>query len=418
MKILHVNASDRVGGAARAAYRIYRSQVHTGMDAAMRVLHKITDDPRVIDGHPGGSRRIARIRRVIRARLRRLPLHGFRTDNPILHSAAWLGTGLGRELDASDADVLNLHWMGNDTLSVAEIGRLHKPVVWTLHDMWAFCGAEHYADDGPQSRFRAGYERHNCPPAERAKDLNRVVWRSKRRHWRRPFHIVCPSRWLADCVSGSSLFASWPVHVVPYPLDLDLWRPLPKPVARSLMGLDPDARIVLVGAMGGLKDPRKGGDMALEALGRLAGRVSAPDALLVYGQSASVGDQAIPLPTTFLGPLHDDLSLVLAYSAADVFLMPSRQDNLPNTVIESLACGTPVVAFAIGGLPDMVTHRRNGWLARPFDIGDLADGIAWVLQQLEKDPALRRSARETALANFDEVSIAGRYRTIYEQCLS
>jgi len=415
MQIIHVNHSDIQGGAARAAYRIHRSLVGAGLDSRMRVMHRSSDDATVQQGPPRGTGPIGR---RLRARLAGLPFRGFRTKNAIVHSAAWPDSGLGRELNTSAADVVNLHWLGTGTLSVEEVGRLTKPVVWTLHDMWAFCGAEHYAKDVPDSRFRVGYHRDNVPPDEGAKDLNRATWARKRRHWRQPMQIVCPSHWLARCAQESALFQGWPIQVIPHPIDLNVWRPVPKPVARGVLGLDPAARLVLLGAPGGLSDVRKGGDLALEALARLAASPDAPDGLLVFGQSAAAGHATLPLPTRFLGRLHDDLSLVLAYSAADVFIMPSRQEAFGQTALESLACGTPVVAFDIGGLPDMVTHRENGWLARPFDPEDLARGIAWVLSDSARRAELAQAARRSAETQFAEAVVAAQYRALYETVLS
>jgi glycosyltransferase involved in cell wall biosynthesis len=411
MRILHINRSDLNGGAARAAHRIHTSQVRAGLDSEMRVIEKLGDDVRVIGGRPAD---VGDIEHAIRGRLSRLPLRRFHTEDPILHSTAWPDTGLGRELARSDADILNLHWLGSSTLSIEEVGRLEKPVVWTLHDMWAFCGAEHYAADHATSRFRRDYTRHNAPDSETANDLNRRVWSRKRNSWRRPIHIVCPSRWLADCSLGSSLFSNWPVTVIPYPIDPNVWRPVPRRVAREALGLSQSAHIVLLGAPGGFVDRRKGADLALAALAQLAARSEGPDQILVFGQSAEAGYGDLPLPTRFLGPLKDDLSLVLAYSAADAFVLSSRQDNLPNTGIESLACGTPVVAFDIGGLPDIIDHRQTGWLARPFDHEDLAAGINWVLSDAERAERLGIAARETATTRFSEPRVAAQYRNLYE----
>jgi len=414
VRILHVNHSDGDGGAARAAYRIHRSLVGAGCDSCMRVIDQRSDDATVQGGPPD---RTGPIGRYLRRRLAGLPLRGFSTANLIFHSAAWPDSGLGRELNATVADVLHLHWLGSGTLSVAEVGRLVKPVVWTLHDMWPFCGAEHYTVEAPDSRFRVGYRRDNVPPDERSKDLNRQTWARKRRHWLRPMHIVCPSRWLADCARDSALFQGWPIEVIPNPIDLNVWRPIPKAVARAALGLEPTARLVLLGAPGGLSDPRKGGDLALQALGCLVAKPAAPHGLLVFGQSMAAEHPVLPFPTRFLGCLQDDLSLVLAYSAADVFVVPSRQDNLPNTVVESQACGTPVVAFNIGGLADMVIHHENGWLARPFDIKDLAQGIAWVLGDESRRKALGRAARATAEARFAEAVVAEKYQALYRRVL-
>lgn len=410
MRILHVNHSDINGGAARAAYRIHRSLVSAGLNSRMRVIDRTSDDATVVGGPPAGTGPIGR---YLRRQLARLSLSNFRTANPILHSLAWPDSGLGRELNATGADVLNLHWLGNGTISVREIGRLTKPVVWTLHDMWAFCGAEHYAADMPDSRFRVGYLRDNAPDEERTKDFNRQTWMRKFRNWKQPMYIVCPSRWLANCAQESILFKDWPVQVIPNPIDLDVWRPIPKPLARSVLGVDPSARLVLLGAPGGLSDPRKGGDLALEALARLAVGPNAPDALLVFGQSAPSGHPALPLPTRFLGQLHDDLSLALTYSAADVFVMPSRQEAFGQTALESLACGTPVVAFEISGLPDIVNHQENGWLARPFDTGDLAKGIGWVLGDEIRRAVLGATARATVEERFSATLVAKKYGALY-----
>lgn len=415
MRILHINHSDLIGGAARAAHRIHTSQVRAGMDSTMRVIDKVGDDVRVTGGWPKG---VGGIQNAIRGRLARRVVRRFRTENPVLHSAAWPDTGLGRELATADVDILNLHWLGLATLSVAEIGRLTKPVVWTLHDMWAFCGAEHYTDDKPDCRFRRGYRLGNVSGGERGNDLNRRVWARKRKYWRLPMHIVCPSHWLARCARESALFSGWPITVIPYPIDSGVWRPVPRRVAREALGLDLAAQIVLMGAPGGLADPRKGGDLVLEALSRLVERSQAPDQLLVFGQSAVAAQGSVPLPTRFLGSLGDDLSLALAYSAADVFVLPSRQDNLPNTGIESLACGTPVVAFDVGGLPDIIDHRRTGWLARPFDTEDLAAGIAWVLAEGERTERLGSAAREAATQRFSEALVAAQYLDLYERVVS
>lgn len=415
MRVLHVNQSDLDGGAARAAYRIHHCLREAGLDSRMRVVHRKGDDTTVAGGPPTGKWRVARRLLTLLARYH---MRGFRTANPVLHSSAWPPTGLGREINAAQVDVVHLHWLGSLTLSIEEVGRLRKPVVWTLHDMWAFCGAEHYADDLPNSRFRLGYRRNNVPAEERARDLNRETWLRKRRHWKNLMQLVCPSQWLATCARDSMLFRDWPVDVIPNPIDLDVWRPLPKALARAALGFAPSARLVLLGAPGGLKDPRKGGDLALQALARLAAGPHAPDALLVFGQSAGTAHPPLPMPTRFLGPLHDDLSLALAYSAADVFVAPSRQDNLPNTVVESLACGTPVVAFNIGGLPDMVAHEINGWLATPFDPENLAMGIAWVLADEQRRVFLGASARGTAEAQFAPTVIARRYLGLYGRVLA
>lgn len=146
-----------------------------------------------------------------------------KTSNPIIHSPAVFPSHWVKRINESDVDIVHMHWVQGEMLSIADIGKIRKPVVWTLHDMWAFCGAEHLAWD---DRWQDGYRRQNRPLHESGFDLNRWTWQRKRKHWRRPFHIVCPSQWLAKCVRSSALMHSWPVTVVPNPIDTNRWQPV------------------------------------------------------------------------------------------------------------------------------------------------------------------------------------------------
>lgn len=419
MKVLHVSTSDFSGGAARAAYRIHQAQVTAGIDSSMLVLHKGTSDTRV-KAAPQKSlarRVVEKIQRRWIAYRRR----DWRTDNPILHTFSEASAQLIEYLNACDADILNLHWVAG-MLSVTDIGQLRKPIVWTMHDMWPFCGGEHYAPDDAQARFRVGYRPDNRPPGEAGPDLNQLTWKAKRRAWAaQKFKIISPSHWLAECVHSSALMQHYPVHVVPNPLDTDYpWRPIPRDVARPALGLPPLAKLILMGADGGLRDPRKGGDLMRIAISNLIEKMRDDEIrLLIYGQEASSGpESAWPCPVHWLGAVRDDRVLALAYAAADVMIVPSRQDNLPNTALEAQACGTPVVAFDIGGLPDIVDHRETGWLAPAFDTEKLCDGIEWILADALRARALGLRARERAVNRFTPQKVASEYLRIYHDALS
>lgn len=233
----------------------------------MRVISRLSDDPTVMGFRPHRQRAIWR---RLQPRLAEHARRGFTTSNPTLHSVAWPATGLGRELQHfhhhGEADVLHLHWLGDNTLSIEEIGRLTMPLVWTLHDQWAFCGAEHYTSPplpgevaSRDERFALGYSPSSRPDHEVGFDLNRRTWLRKLRAWSRPIQIVCPSTWLADCARRSSLMAGWPITVIPNPLDLVTWSPLDQNQARAVLQLPQDRPLVLFGAMGGTADFRKGG---------------------------------------------------------------------------------------------------------------------------------------------------------------
>ncbi|WP_087068399.1 glycosyltransferase [Cyanobium sp. NIES-981] len=336
------------------------------------------------------------------------------TANPVLHSPAWLPCRLDRELNAFDADLLHLHWVQGEMLSIEAIGRLHKPLVWTLHDGWAFCGSEHYPDGAEDRRYQQGYHRGNRPPNHHGLDLDRWCWQRKRRHWKRPMQLVCPSRWLASCVERSALLRDWPVRVIPHPLPTDLYRPWPQALARQLFALPAEAPLLLFGAIGGSRDPRKGWDLLAPALQQLA-HTQPSLQVVVFGQSEPADPPRLGLPIHYVGALHDNQALALLYSSADVMVVPSRMEALGQTASEAQACGVPVVAFNATGLPDVVEHLRTGYLAAPFDPTDLAAGIRWVLEDDERRSKLGAMARSRAAQLWQPAGIARQYLEVYEQ---
>ncbi len=433
MNILHVNASDISGGAARAAYRIHRSLVEQGdvhgLQSCMRVICKLTDDTTVIGGHPVGQ---SPIWRRLQSRLSMQARRGFRTGNPILHSIAWPSTGLQQELQQRhqqrEMDLVHLHWLGDSTLSIEEVGSLRMPLVWTLHDQWPFCGAEHYTSPplvgetaSSDLRFALGYTPVSRPSYEFGPDLNRITWKRKRNAWRDPIQIVCPSNWLAGCARQSALMADWPITVIPNPIDLATWAPLCQRQARMLLQLPLHQPLALFGAMGGIADPRKGADLLLNALQQLRAQVLGTPLeqleLVVFGQGLPAQPPELSFPIHYCGRLHDQISLRLLYAAADVFVIPSLQDNLPNTGLEAQACGTPVVAFRTGGLVDIVEDRITGALAKPFDPASLAHSIRWVLEDARRRLQLGAAARQRAERLWAPARVVGLYEDVYRAAL-
>ncbi len=411
MKVLHLNYSDISGGASRAAYRIHHALRNSAINSQMLVNEASSGDWTV----QRPSRKLTRAFNRVRPHLAAPLIQMLQTGNPIMHSPAVIQSRWPERLNASDADVVHLQWVQHEMLSIADIARIRKPIVWTLHDMWAFCGAEHYTTD---HRWRDGYSLANRPAHENGLDLNRQTWQRKCKHWRRPLQIVCPSQWLADCVRSSALMHKWPVAVVPYPIDTDRWQPMDQRLARQLLGLPQDCPLLLFGATGGGKDPRKGMDLLLAALAHLRTEPSLRTLqLVVFGQLAPQSPPQLGFPVHYIGSLHDDLSLRILYSAADAMMIPSRQDNLPNTGIEAHACGTPVVAFHTGGLPDIVADRVTGALAEPFEPASLAAAIRWVLEDPQRRQQLGAASRSRALQLWHPARVAGLYAEVYQQAL-
>ena len=394
------------GGAARAAYRIHHALRSHGVDSRMLVDNATAGDW-TVDG-PKGT--VSKVLAKVRAPLASLLTKTLKTGNPIIHSPAIFPSHWSKRLNASDADVIHLHWVNGEMMSIADIGNIKKPVVWTLHDLWAFCGAEHFTTD---HRWRDGYAAANRPSYESGFDLNRWVAERKRKHWKRAMHIVTPSRWLSDCAKQSVLMRDWPITVIPNAIDIDTWQPVDKALARQLLHMPPDVPLLLFGAMGGAKDPRKGFDLFQGMLTHLRGHLAGME-LIVFGQLAPEAPVDVGFPVHYAGHLHDDVSLRLLYSAADVMVIPSRQDNLPNTGLEAHACGTPVLAFDTCGLPDIVAHQHTGYLAKPFDVLDLANGLRWMLNDTIRLAMLGEEARARAVKLWSYKAVASQYINTYQ----
>ncbi len=412
MKVVSVNADDGIGGAARACYRLHRGLLARGVDARMLVRVKRSDDPTVLGPEGFVADSAARFRPYLAD-----PLLRFRVGEPEgVHSLNLTPTGMRRRIEAEQPDIVHLHLLSKETISIPEVGRLRAPVVWTLHDMWTFCGTEHYTDDGPEARFVAGYE-----PAlpGRGVDWDRVVWRRKRRHWRTGrMTVVTPSRWMGDCARASALFRDARVEVIPNGIDTQRYKPIDRATARGILNLPADKRLILFGAMRATSDARKGFPLLEKALARLAaGPLGSQAELVVFGASAPAEPPPFELPVHYTGRVSDEVTLALLYAAADVFIAPSRQDNLPNTVVEALACGTPCVAFRIGGMPDMIEHEGNGYLAPPFDAEALGAGLQWVLEDDTRHAALGRRARAKAESAFTVERMAERMVALYDEVI-
>jgi glycosyltransferase involved in cell wall biosynthesis len=367
-----------------------------------------------INGHRLGGKRGVH---VARFSLDKLPLRIFHPSVKPSLSLAWLPGNLADRVKHFGADIIHLNWTNSGFVSIESLKTFHTPIVWTLHDMWAFSGGCLYAGDCERYKATCG----QCPQLESRhdQDLSKWVWKRKEKAWRDlRLTLVTPSRWLADCVRQSSLLNKFRVEVIPNGLDLQIYKPQDKVAARQRLGLPLGKKLILFGAMMATSDRRKGFHLLRDALeilklGGWGGRCEA----VVFGSSGGGGDE-YGLNTHFLGVLNDEQSIVDAYSAADVFVAPSVQENLANTVMEALACGTPCVAFAIGGMPDMIDSGRNGFLAVPNEPGDLAKGI---ISLIENGPLLQEAsgrAREKVVNNFEISMIVQKYQALYEEVVN
>lgn len=419
MKILHISISDSNGGAARAAFRIHQGLIEAGIDSCMLVKNKFTEDPNVQEVMPTGL--IGSIRSLIyrfQKRVSEYQSDQWITTNNVLHTFGMYGLpGVIQFINASDADVVNFHWIGN-MLSLKQIAKIKKPIVWTLHDMWPFCGGEHYCPSESCDRYIEGYTHHNRPVYESGPDLNKTAWESKCKYWNHlNIRLVGVSNWVRFCSESSKIFKHRQHWRIAIPLNLiNTWRPIEKRAAREALGLSQSKRYLLMGAVGGVSDPRKGADLLCEAL-KLITKTNNIE-LLIYGQSQFSDYGAWPLPVRNLGIIKDDRVLALANSAADLAIVPSRQEVFGQTALEAHACGLPVVAFNIGGLPDIVDHGETGWLADAFDIGALAHGISLLLNDEITRSKFSICARAKAEEMANSEKITSQYIDLYGEAIN
>jgi glycosyltransferase involved in cell wall biosynthesis len=297
--------------------------------------------------------------------------------------------------------------VGDGFVPIEWFNKTGKPVVWTMHDMWPFTGGCHYAADCVRYRGTCGL----CPQlgSRRLRDLSFRSVQRKHRAWALfPGALVSPSRWLAEAARESSTFRNNTVQVIPNGLD--------RGEARRQLGIPENERIVLAGAMGTVKDPRKGFSLLAEALRKCSpsDRI-APWRLLVFGADAGPGEDVLGIPVAYRGHIRSEQDLPAFYRAADVYALPSLQDNLPNTVVEALACGTPVVGFRASGLGTMIDDGQTGWLAEPFSTGSLASALKKVLSTSE---SLRHTCRAQFEREYAWPGPAHQYMALYNALLS
>lgn len=405
--ILTVNTYQKKGGAARAAWRVFSGIRQIYPNSVYLTLVREDSDSAVwgLDSRSIRGKIARRFTRHEKRLLRRYSLREGSFFSPSL-SQNPLRISLARTRPA----LVHLNWVVDGVVDFDELVALKRPVVWTLHDTWAFTGGCHYTGDCTRYREECG----QCPQlgSSDAFDISRQLIQTKAEVYRKmDLTIVCPSRWLAEIAAESSLLAGRRIEVIPNGLDTDVFKPYDQEVSRSHFGIPIDECVILFGAQS-LNDPRKGSDLLIECLGKL----KFPCTLLTFGD----GDFFSQLPDGVrlhaLGNIKNDDDLAMAYSAADVFVCASREDNLPNTIAEALACGTPCAAFDVAGLSDMIDHRVNGWLARPFDTDELAAGIKWLTNRAQAE-SLRLAAREKAIKEYDLASVSSKYAKLFDELM-
>jgi len=420
LKVVHLNTYDGNGGAGRACLRLNRALLDQNIDSKVIVHYKFGNNPQigtfnktvVQKGITAATIILERIlaKRILKP-MKRTPF-----------SFTWFGRSVLHHPDVQQADIIHLHWINHSFLNpsrLAELAKLNKPIVWTFHDSNAFTGGCHVRYSCDHYQRECGY----CPLLRHsdANDYSHRIWQQKHdAYGQLNFTVLAPSSWMLQSVLSSSLMKDRPVLQLPNTLETGIFRPKNKSSMREILGLPQDKFLFLTGFMPSRKDLHKGTSYLLESLELLKERLGVKEdevEVVVFGNRDAKSVPEMPFKTTFLGTISDDEKLSACYAAADAFLIPSLEDNLPYTVMESLSCGTPVIAFTTGGIPDMVKHEQNGYLAEYRSAQSFADGMEWVLNHPDRQQ-LQQNARKIIMDTFAEPVIAQKHIGVYRQVLN
>ncbi len=410
MYVVHLSTFDNRGGAARAAYRLHAGLKGIGVQSSLMVKEKSGDDSSVISLSKGPCECLFH---SLGQKINRLGLHLYPKRKNVQWSTNWAPNSVLGHVEASNPDIVHLHWIGDGFLPIRALSRFKRPVVWTLHDLWPITGGCHLPGTCKRYTESCG----SCPQlsSRRERDITRLVWEQKQRHWKAvDITVVAASRWVAECARSSALFRRRRIEVIPLGIDLQVFKPVDKSWARKKLNLPQEKHIILMGAFGLTTDSLKGFHHMMDAAKILSDQGWAEKAeLVLFGASEPEASPATGLRTAYIGPLHDDKLLSLVYSAADTFVCPSKQETFGQTVLEAMACGTSCVAFGTGGILDLQENGVTGYLAEPQNTADLARGIAWVLDDDDRRRQLSKASRDKVEKHFSSVQVARRYAELY-----
>jgi len=419
LRVVHLNTYEGNGGAGRACLRL-NDALNTNADVHSQVMvyfqFKESAKTGTFSKNP-----FQKARAVFNILSERYLSKAFSKAVKTPFSLQWFGKSIAHHPTVKQADVIHIHWINHGFLSpkfIAQLDELEKPIVWTFHDSNAFTGGCHVRYSCENFHKECGF----CPLLKISgkNDISHQTWKRKKKAYSElNCHIVAPSHWMAESVKLSSLMGLREVTVIPNTIETNVFKPYVKSEAKKILKIDPDKFVLMSGFMPSKNDKHKGTDYLIAALHDLAGRpgiVKENIELVIFGNKDNTDMPEFPFKTTFLGTISNDEHLAKCYSAADVFVTPSLEDNLPNTVMESLSCATPVVAFKTGGIPDMVHHLENGYLAEYESSEDLATGIEWLYHD-ENAPDIQKEARRTVLTEFSEEVIAEKHVLLYQSLI-
>lgn len=408
MKVLHLVGGDLSGGAARGAYWLHEALLKAGVDSWLLCdsLSGVAGELNTLTTCTSPAKKITK---VLRGKLDQLPtVLGYKSRNKkVLFSSGLFGVNITKHALYQSADIIHLHWVNNGFFKITDLDKIKKPIVWTIRDMWPITGGCHYS---------LGCEKYKktcseCPVlnSKKENDLSSFL-QSRKEKFIQGSNVTAVGigSWISECTSQSTIFKGKVVKTIPNTINADLFKPVDKNIAKDFFCIV-GKKVIAVGAQN-ISDIYKGMDELQQALKMLKDKQDYH--ILVFGKSPKEFWDKLGISYSLLGFLRDIYSLRMVYSAADVFVAPSKYETFGKTIAEAMACATPVVAFNATGPVDIIDHLENGYLAKPYDAYDLRNGIEWVLNNVNT-PQVCYKARAKVLSSFSPEVTSKLYIELY-----
>ena len=424
MKVLFLNYSDNFGGASIAARRLFTQLYKYNIDITFGTIEKnINDSINLLSINKKWDNIfkryfLFRIIKKIYLYITTVKINIFKTSNPVFHSENKNTLIDIDSINKSDYNIIHFHWINADMISIEDIAKIKKPVVWTMHDCWPFCGAEHYPNIlENDNRFFEGYTKANKPYTTLGPDICRKTWERKKKSWKDfTFNFISPSNYEKKSFDNSALFKNnhSTCRVIPNIVPCNIFKPIDKIFLKNIYQIPLEKIIIGFGAAYDITYEKsiKGGYLLIEALNKIKNKSNYH--FVVFGNADIKFLEKIEIPIFFSGFITNPLILVGIYNLCDVIVCPSLQENLPNICLESLFCGIPVAAFNTGGIPDIVEHRKTGYLANCFDTEDLFNGIMYCIDNYYE---LSQNSITKAQTDFNNETVIKKHIELYESVL-
>ena len=407
LEVLHLATYESFGGAARASKRIYQALKTWPILCHMFTLLKTSEDESIFVVQPKDSHEQLKYIHALLTSNQKQKIG----KNVILESYGEISAGILDKINEHQAPLVHLHWI-NNLLSIEDIGKINKLIVWTLHDMWPFSGIEHISYD-PDAFF---YK--NSPKVTLDNNLSLATFRLKQEYWyQQKFTLVAPSHWLADCARRSILFNNCDISVIPCPIDYDFWSPKNQPNSCVRFNFDINKKQILFLGQNVINDSNKGWDLLQEVLLTFFQSSDIEFELVVVGHSGEIVSNC-PYKIHSVGEISDDEILIDLYSAVDLLVVPSRFEAFSQVTLEAQSCGLPVVGFNIGGIPDILIHKKTGWISATFDLIDFSKGINWILKEEGRSEKLGLNGRKNVIKKFSSERVSKQYYDLYQKVLT